>query len=178
MISDVHLAPMISDAAATASRRTSVASETCRPTDVMVPLYKGKALLRRDCFGVGIAALGALGGRLDASDFLARPHDAERVNGARPVAEQERRPLRAGQLRVALEQVAQALRRGCVELGGLDELRVQPHREALVGVVHEELAAGHAGCDVAAEGAYDDHRAARHVLAEVAAGALDDRRRT
>jgi hypothetical protein len=82
----------------------------------MVPLYKGK-VLRRDRFGVRIAALGALCGRLDAPDLLARAHHAERLDRPRPVAEQQRRPLRPGQLCVPLEQVAEALGRGRVELG-------------------------------------------------------------
>src|SRR4029450_10560880 len=43
------------------------------------------------------------------------------------------------------------------------------------GVVEEQLAAGHAGPEVAPDRPQDDHRPAGHVLAAVVADALDDR---
>ena len=79
---------------------------------------------------------------------------------------------------VALEQDAQALGGSGVHFLDDDELTVEPDVEQPRRVVDERLAAGHARADVPSEGAEDDHSAVRHVLARVAADALDDGGRT
>src|SRR3954471_4954756 len=123
---------------------------------------------------VRIAAGGALGLGLDAADLGPRADDAERPGGLVPVGEHGPSTYRPGQLQMPLEQGPQPLARDVVERERLDELSVEPDRQPLVRVVHEKLAAGHACGEVAPEVAEDDDDPARHVLAGVRAGALDD----
>jgi len=59
----------------------------------------------------------------------------------------------------------------------IDELRIDPIREAAILIQHIGSARGHAGCEVAADGPQHHHDAAGHVLATVIPGAFDHRGR-
>src|SRR5262245_35696355 len=102
-------------------------------------------------------------------------HDApEPAHGGGGLGQQRRRPRRAGQPRVAIEQPEETLRVLLFELDQRHELVVD---ETAVRVEQEALAARHAGAQVPPVRTEHDDGAARHVLARVVADTLDHRHR-